>query len=198
MGCFSLASTLPPSSLNQTDTWIDSLHLTFLGYAFTLGSKYSTQVGVEANANTLIENLVSGSQYISAGLIAANTMPFYVEDMEAYRAWDVIKDVANAGDAAGNRWVCGIYNDRKIYYHQAVEQPVARLRGGKFLDPGGGALQGWTARPGWVMLDDIPRPVDFGVAWEETMRGVWMDEVNFSVSRWLDDGSGLSYRSDIL
>lgn len=194
----SWATVIPPSSLLPTRLSENSLFVTFLGYAFTLSGKNTSLIGVQDEASNQITALVEESEFISVGVVENNSLLFRLDNREVYKIWDAIADITEPGDADGNRWECGVYNDRRLFYNQCSSYPVARVRNGNILDPGGGQIQGWFAKPGFVMLDDLPRAVDFGSQWEDTLKGAWMNEVDFSVNRWGQDGCGLSYTGNDL
>jgi hypothetical protein len=190
------AKTKPPTSIKAEDKEKEKetkLRLTFLGYVFTLRNKY-TWIRAENNASSIVSSVVGGAQFVTAGSIQTNTLQFGIEERDTYRAWDLIKDITDAGDASGNRWTCGVYSGRVLNYSQSSNEPVARLRNGALLDGNGGQMAGWLAEPGMVALDDLPVASDYpsGRA-EDRSRTAWMNEVVFSLGDWLDGETGVQY-----
>lgn len=179
------------SLLVQADVTLD---LTFLGYAYTLLNKYAQATGVEDEASTIITDLIAEAELIDSGMISGNTLSYYIEDNEDYRVWNLIADVTAAGDASGNRWVCGVYNGRKFYYEQASSTPVARVRDGRIVAISGAPLEGWLAQPGIVAIDDLPIAYDIGERIEHRLNMSWMNEVEFSLGDYLAGNVGITYR----
>jgi hypothetical protein len=190
------ARTIPPKKIEISDRPDrDKLELTFLGYVYTLRNKHSRVAGEDAAASDVITSLLSEAQFVSAGSIQSNALEYHIDDREAYRAWNLIRDVTLAGDAAGNRWTCGVYAGRRFVYERASASPVARLRGGRVTDPAGGPLQGWFAQPGLVALDDMPHPHDYNSDRpEDGNRYAWMSEVEFDLGEYLEGLPGITYR----
>jgi hypothetical protein len=191
------AKVLPPDRVEPPDERTkDKLELTFCGYAFTLRNKHIRQTGSDVSASALISALIGEAQYVSAGSIQSNTLSFHIEDREAYRAWDLIRDVTEAGDISGNRWTCGVYQGRLFDYRQASNELVARVRNGVLLDPAGGPLQGWYATPGMVALNDMPVAWDASGSIQDRSDRAWMSEVEFDLGEYLESGGkgGVSYR----
>lgn len=192
----SYARTYPPRLIDIQEKEVKSrLYMTFLGYAFTLKNTYTTLIGSNNAASTIMSSLISAAEYVEALSIQSNTLSYHVEDREAYRVWDLIRDITNAGDASGNRWTCGVYANRKFTYLQADDDVVARLRGGKLLGPAGELLEGWLAEPGLVALDDMPLGIDAvsGRA-ADNNRMAWMSEVEFSLPDHMETGQGVKFR----
>lgn len=190
------AKVKPPTAIDtQPERTIeDRLDLTFVGYAFRLKDYYTELGGQENDASEIITDLVGESAFVSAGNIASNTLSYYIEDIDIYRAWDLIREVTLAGDADGNRWTCGVYAERKFYYEQASSFPVARIRGGKILATHGGILEGWLAEPGLVAIDDMPAAYGVGDRPEDKSNMAWMNEVEFDLGEYLQGGDGIIYR----
>lgn len=88
----------------------------------------------------------------------AALIPSY-EDDESFGD-GVIKNILALGDASANRWLFGVYEDRRVYYQQAPTtleyvqslqstDLAVRLISGERLYP-------WNVRPGkWLFLDDF-------------------------------------------
>lgn len=189
------ARVKPPASIDTPEREVeDSLYLVFLGYAYTLRNWYTDLMGTEDEADNIITDLIGESEFVTAGKIETNTLSYYVEDYGQYRAWDIVREVTQAGDASGNRWTCGVYAGRKFYYEQASTTPVARIRNGRVLSQNGGPLEGWLAEPGLVALDDMPIAYDIGDREEDKSNMAWMNEVEFDLGEYLKGGDGITYR----
>jgi hypothetical protein len=193
------ARTLPPATISpDEDADKNRLELTFYGYAATLANKYSQQIGADDAASDIVTAILSEAEFVEVGEIQTNALEYHIDDREAVRHWDILREIAQAGDASGNRWTCGVYADRRFFYRRASDQVVARLRGGRLLDPGGGPLQGWFAEPGLVALDDMPLAYAAitGQAADGASRA-WMNEVEFSLGKFLDGEGSIAFRQVI-
>lgn len=188
------ALTIPPATISPPEKEReDSLHMTFVGYVFTLANRHTQLTGQDIQASAAVSALLAeASEFVSVGSVQSNTLSVHIDDAEALRVWDVLQTVITSGDASGNRWTGGVYNDRKFIYQLASVLPVARLRGGRLLTLSGGDLEGWYARPGYVLLDDIPRFYDVsGVA---QTGSVWMSEVEFDLGKHLAGKPAITYK----
>lgn len=190
----------PPAQIySDADREKTALELTFLGYVHTLRNYYTTLGGREHTASTLVSRLVSSAEFLKLGEIIDNDLSFLVEDIEAYRVWNLVEDIARVGDADGNRWMLEVLKDRLLHYRPAADDPVARVRDGRLIAVDGGVIEGWYAKPGIVKLDDI-LPV-FTVTSNRILGpdlSAWMSEVEFDLGKWLAGEDGVTYRSDIL
>jgi hypothetical protein len=74
-------------------------------------------------------------------------------------AWTVIMDVVNIGDASDNRWIFGIYNDRKAHYTAVptdIEYRSQLTDESQKIIQGGGEIFPWSVRAGkWLFMDDF-------------------------------------------
>lgn len=173
----------------------DKLDLTFIGYSATLRNWYTEYGGTEDTASALVTDIMGESEFCTVARIQTNAMNYYVEDLQQYRAWDLLRNIALAGDTSGNRWKCGVYAGRKFYYEQADENtPVARIRNGSVLGAGGGMLEGWLAEPGIVALDDMPTAYDIGGRTSDRLNRAWMNEVEWNLGAYLRDEPSIIYR----
>ena len=192
------ANIKPPTQIEQYEREIaDRLDLVFVGYAFTLKSYYTEYNGSEDTCSALITDIIGDAEFVDAARIQTNSLNYLVEDINQYRAWDLLRDITQAGDADGDRWTCGVYADRKLYYEQASDTPVARIRNGKILAQHGGPLEGWLAEPGLVALDDMLIAYDIGDREEDQLNKAWMSEVEFSLGEYLLGGDGIVYRQAV-
>jgi len=189
------ARVKPPTQIQVSNRDAeDRLELTFLGYVYTLRNFYSELGGTEDTADDIITDIIGESEFVTTGSISTNTLSCYIEDIGEIRAWDVIRQVIAAGDASANRWVGGVYANRKFYYEQSSTTPIARIRGGKVLSNFGGQLEGWLAEPGIVALDDMPMAYDIGDRTEDRLNMAWMNEVEFDLGAYLRGEPDIIYR----
>lgn len=190
------ARVKPPTAIDTQPerTVEDRLDLTFVGYVYTLKNYYTELGGQEDDASEIVADLVGEAEFIGVGNIASNTLSYYIEDIDIYRAWDLLREVTLAGDADGNRWTCGVYAGRKFFYEQASSLPVARIRNGKIVATHGGMLEGWLAEPGLVALDDMPAAYGVGDRPEDKSNMAWMNEVEFDLGEYLEGGDGIAYK----
>lgn len=173
----------------------DGLKLTFAGYAWSLRNKYApaTIAGTTQNASTHVANLVADSEFIAAGAIASNTFQYQVDDRAPLREWAVLETIAQAGDAAGNRWNLGVYANRLLYYQMASQSVDYHFRGGQLLNSAGGAMEPWLAAPGLIYLDDMPvGPGSLTANAADDPHVVFVEEVEFDAAAWLAGYQGLN------
>jgi hypothetical protein len=189
--------TLPPSgfggaSLGQPD----GLVLTFAGYSWSLRNKYagSSRVGNTQNASTHVTNLIGDAEYVTAGKISGNTFQYQIDDRAPLRVWEVLRDITLAGDASGNRWTCGVYNDRLFEYVQASTTPDYHYRAGQLLTQSNDPVLPWLARPGLVYLDDMPvGPGSLTTNAADDPHVLFMEEVEFEAAAYLAGQGGLNF-----
>ena len=92
-----------------------------------------------------------------AGSISSNALSYLIDTRGPIKHWQALMDITNAGDASGNRWVCGVMNGRLFNYSLADNVIAYHYRGGKFYHSAGGELEPWFADPGHLLyLDDAP------------------------------------------
>lgn len=92
--------------------------------------------------------------------IAANSFTVDRYEDNSPTAWAVIKSLLAYGDTSDNRYIFGIYNDRRAYYSAipTAEEYVHRL-----ADPAqsvqtvvGGTVKPWDVKPGkWLFIPDF-------------------------------------------
>lgn len=188
------ALAIPPTTIRPIgDDREDTLALTFLGYVFTLSNRHTQLTGQDAQASAAVSSLLAeASEFIIPGSIQQNTLSVHIDDTEALRVWDALRVIIEAGDTSGNRWTGGVYNDRRFDYGAASSVAVARQRAGKLFSMSGGVLEGWYARPGYVLLDDLPSFYD--VAGVGQPNAVWMSEVEFDLGKHLAGKPAITYK----
>lgn len=157
----------------------DKLEITWHGYAHTLANKYSLTTGTAA-ASAQVKNIITNeAEFVLPGSIFSNTLSNFIDTRGPLNHWQILMDIARAGDAAGNRWLCGAYNGRLLNYMQADNVIAYHYRGGKFYSAAGGEQEPWLAEPGHLLyLDDAPvGPGQISGNIEDDPRIVFIDEV---------------------
>jgi hypothetical protein len=95
------------------------------------------------------------------GNVATNTTQVGAWENDDRDAWGLVKGIAALGDASLNRYLFGIYADRKAYYNALPTTPKFQRA---LSDPGqwlelfgsGGRLKPWEIEPGqWVFYTDL-------------------------------------------
>jgi len=105
------------------------------GYVFSLNRRFRESDTAPTDASTQIATLVGESEYITAGQIDANTLSVPIAGSEIpWRLWDGIEDIINMGDASGNRWIGGVYQDRRFYFYHASTEVTHYWAHGRLLD----------------------------------------------------------------
>lgn len=153
---------LPPNEFTligneMLDTSKDKLALTVHGYVHTLANKYSLTTGTAAASAHVAAIITNEAEFLLPGSINSNTLSYQIDDRAPIKHWQIVSDITHAGDAVGNRWVCGVYAGKYFDYRQADNDVAYRYRGGKFYNASGGELEPWFAEPGHLLyLDDLP------------------------------------------
>lgn len=96
-----------------------SLHVTVAGYWSTLNYRYRTTDEAD-DADALVSTLVGESEFVTAGTVDTNTLSVFIQAYNSpRRLGDLIEFVTRQGDASGNIWTCGVYNDQELRYEAA-------------------------------------------------------------------------------
>lgn len=171
---------LPPDSFTEEARSEDRLLVTCYGYIFTLNWRMNEVYGTYA-MSTVVNNLLSGMDYVSAGIIDTNSVSYTIENRVQIPVWQILKTVATAGDASGNLWQMGVYADRKLNYIQFPSAISYRFRHGDLYNVAGGLYEPWLAQPGWMTLDDAPIvPGSISANANDDPRRALIEEVEYS------------------
>jgi hypothetical protein len=134
----------------------DKLSLVFSGYFATLNWILTRHTG-SASASALVRQITAlQSDYLVAGSIYSNTLPFTIEDSNPLRSGDVAKEICDSGDATGGLWSIGVYAGRQLDYQPVPPELTYHLRGGQLIHVAGAEMNPCLARPGWASIDDLP------------------------------------------
>lgn len=190
--------TLPPPNIDEINPESrqaqDKLSLVFYGYVYTLRNKFTASLGT-ATASAHVSAIQAESEFIGAGAIRTNSMSYQVDDRAPLRGWKVLEQITEAGDSSGNRWTCGVYEDKKLDYEQASTDLAGRIRGGRFYHIAGGELEPWFARPGYYYIDDMPvSPSQISGEDADDPHIVYLSEIEFDAKDWLKAGTGIKFK----
>ena len=198
--------TIPPDEFqvlqfNEDESSPDSerqkLDLTFYGYGFTLRNKHTLVTGTNA-ASAHMSNLISAAEFVTAATIQENTMDYKIDERGALRTWEIVRDIALAGDADGNRWNCGVYGGRVFVYVPAEEVIQMRIQNGQVIDKAGKEMDGWFVMPGLAYIDDMPiGPGSTTGYLSDDPHIQFIEEVEFDVAEWLKGNSGVRVRREV-
>lgn len=146
---------LPPDSFTENVDSPDRLLITCYGYIFTLNWRMNEIYGTYG-MSTVVNNLLSGMDYVSAGIIDTNSVSYTIENRVQLPVWQIMKTIATSGDASGNLWQLGVYNNRQMNYIQFPSALAYNFRHGQLYNIAGGLFEPWLAQPGWMQLEDAP------------------------------------------
>lgn len=160
----------------------DNLQITVAGYVITLNWRYRESSITATAANTAVEDLADDSELVTAGTIDTNSMNVDVDCATPQRLWDAIESIISQGDASGNRWVGGVYDDRKFDYNQGATEIEYYLRNGNLVDQKNAAVVPSLLKPDFIVRNaNAPSgggtPIG-GSVWDDP-RNAWITEVEF-------------------
>lgn len=157
----------------------DKLTLTVCGYAHTLANKTVTIDGTAAMSD-LVPLLVAPAEFVTLAGAQTNAAQFTIENRGPLTQWKVLSDIAAAGDANGNRWSLGVYQDRKLTYAQTNIDPQYAILNGKVYYINGGEADPRLIQPAMFRFDDMPiGPTTPYTAPINDPRYQYVDEVEF-------------------
>lgn len=166
---------------SQPKQGIDTLQITAAGYVITLNWRYRTTSIAATAANTAISTLVGTSEFVTAGTIASNALSVDVDCTTPQRLWDAIEGIIDDGDASGNRWVGGVYEDREFDYNAAATEVEYWLRDGLLVNKGGSRVVPTLLKPDFIIRNSAApsglTPLG-GNVWDDP-RNAWITEVEF-------------------
>lgn len=113
----------------------NQLRVMCAGYVFSMNRRFRENDTAPTNLSTQIATLVGESEFVTVGQIDANTLSVPIAGSEIpWRLWDGIEDMINMGDASGNRWVGGVYQDQRFYFYRASTEVSHYWENGRLLD----------------------------------------------------------------
>jgi hypothetical protein len=117
-----------------------------------------------------------------------NTVPVIAYQNDDQLAMEQIKGYTAMGDALNNRWLFGVYEDRKPYHYPVVKQIdyLIHLRDSRWLiyDANHAVVPPWRVRPGkWAFFaDEMPGLGAVDIAnIEQDQRTILIEGVNFDI-----------------
>lgn len=159
----------------------DRLQVTVAGFVHTLNWRYREASIAATAADTAITTLVGASEFVTAGVIDANALSIDADCTTPQRLWDLCEDIILQGDASGNRWVGGVYGDKRLDYNQAATTVEYYVREGNLYDNVGQKVTPSLLMPDFIVHNsDAPSgetPVG-GDVWNDP-RNAWITEVEF-------------------
>jgi len=173
----------PRSRFIGTDDGPDSLAVTLAGFWGTTFWRY-WEHSLTTTATTLITNLVTDAQFVGVGRIGVNTMQLTAD---AYpipqRIGDLLMRAQEMGDAAGNIWSCGVYENRDLIYEQAPTTAEYLWRNEQLLDSCGNPTRPELIRPGFYLraqnILGAGQPPGSGALWDDP-NVAYIDEVEWA------------------
>lgn len=179
------------------DTERPKLELIFYGWVWTSRNRMTDFNGTDA-ASDQITALLAMCDFLTPGTITTNPMSFSIDNRGAYRVWESLRDIAEAGDSTGNRWLFQVYNGRVADYVAADQTLKYYLRNGYLHDVSSGDVEPWLAQPGIIRIEDLPRgPEPVTGLHLDDPRYVYIEEVEFGVEDWLAGRSSLIFRRQV-
>lgn len=187
-----------PVSGGMTDPEQDptpSLSVTCLGYIFTGNWRYVSAALLtdgDTTINAFIGDIVdTDCEYLNKGALAANTTAIKATLDIDQRAFDTISDMVELGDASGNFYAAGVYNERYFEYKQMSNAPRYYVMGNRIMHSAGDAqaVNPWTVKPG------VFRDQEYVVGRAE--QGSWFADARDFLAEEITVGarSGLSWRA---
>lgn len=160
----------------------DGLSITCAGYVFSMNRRYRETDTAPANASAQVITLVGESEYVTLGRWDANTLqvPISTGGLPT-PLWDLLQEIIVMGDASGNDWIGGVYEDREFDYLAAKTSVSHYWRGGQLYEIGGTNVIPTHARPDMLIeLVGAPRGRTLPGAeiWDQPNR-VYIEEVEF-------------------
>jgi len=177
---YAWANPRPPDS---GQTWLyhaepDTLTVSYMGYWGMLNWLYTTLHGTKTCAQWVTALLGLQSQYLTAGIIAANSTPCYVEDGDPLRLGDLLRQVTEAGESGGALYGIGVYDGRKLNYEKILPELKYQRTNGRLLTTSNEEIDLCRARPGWAFWQDMPvGPRHISSASQHDPRWVFLEEI---------------------
>lgn len=159
----------------------DNLQVTVAGYVTTMNWRYRESSIVATAASTALEDLVDDSEFVTAGTIDTNSMEIDEDCATPQRLWDAVEDIIAQGDASGNRWVGGVYEDRRFDYNQGASEVKYYIRDGVLVSHAGIPVIPSQLNPDFILRNARAptggTPIG-GNVWDDP-RNAWITEVEF-------------------
>jgi hypothetical protein len=176
--------TRPPERFGVSqidDTIEDSLTISVAGYVHTLSWLHAVTTGGNDSASNHITNLVTESEFITAGAVEDNlSFQTGVKEDNPITLWDALEEVILAGDGTGTPYAGGVYPGRTFDYGARSTSVDYIYSGGQLQSSQGGHIEPWFVRPGICHMAEMPiEPAGITGRTQDDPRNVWLAEVEF-------------------
>jgi len=152
------------------------------GYAFTVNQRYRLTDTAPANLSTQVGVLVGESEFVTAGMIATNTLqvPISTEGIPT-RLWDLIEELIGMGDDTGAEYTGGVYAGRVLNCAAAATTVTYSWRNGVLYNGAGNPTLPTYIQPDTIVeLVDAPRSQAApGGSVKEKPNRVYIEQVEF-------------------
>jgi hypothetical protein len=159
----------------------DALTLSCAGFWATLNWRYATAT-IEDQAANCVTRMLALAELVTAGRVESNALTVRLDCTTPQRVGDLLEQVAEAGDAAGNIWQIGVYNDRQLIYEAAPTTARYTWRGGQLYDGGAVVAVPELLRPGFLLYNaSAPggaAPAGSTSSWADPRYG-YVDQVSY-------------------
>lgn len=171
----------PPEQFSIMETNEESgLSILFLGYSHTFKWLHALATGSGAIGSVIIPAVLAEAEFVTTGVVEANTTVYQVEDDNPLTHWEVLEQATRAGSNTGARYTCGVYGGRVFDYGPRPTTLSYHYRGGRLLNVHGGKAKPWAVRPGLAHLDDMPiGPGEITDDINDDPRNVWLYEIEY-------------------
>lgn len=175
-----------------------------LGYSHWLNYPYTNSTGGTTPASTRIAAILNAGPngFFASQIITTNALAVASLTRENADAWGLIKEVCSMGDAAFNRYLFGVYEERQCRYEAvgttiSYEQSLFN-RPEVLFEKGQGYIQPWQARPGkWLLVTDLlPGSFANELTPAQDPRTMFVESVQYTAPRGLTMQGGKANRLD--
>lgn len=178
-----------------------SLVVHCLGYYHTLRYPYNnTKLTGTQEASAKVQTILQANPngWISSDMsgIRPNPLPVKAWENDDELAGNLIKGITAMGDADENRWLFGIYEDRRAVYEPAPDiwEYYVQLNDARrtIVNRTGGEVPPWSVRPGkWVFFADfLPGRISDIAQLRDDPRMLFIEGVTYNMPYGLDLNGG--------
>lgn len=159
---------------------------------------YSSSISSTMDADNKIEDVLNtdpNNFFTDFTGLTANSLQVPQFEEGENKADSIIRDVVVRGDSSDNRWVFGIYNDRKAIY-EPVETAISYYH--KLGDPGqwietttGARLFPWNIQAGkWLFITDFLAGKNPSTPLAEDPRAIYIESIRYTAPWGLEINGG--------
>ena len=130
------------------------------GYWWYLARRlYNKQTRSSANASTVVAAVITAAgQFVASSSVETNTQQSYQQFDNDDLAWDVLVGQGETGDTSDDRFIIGMYEDRKLIYEKRAAATLPNIRLWRnnqdmLTDRSGREIAGMTLRPDKFLRD---------------------------------------------